>query len=199
VSVDAYDPNIVSPYEIGKIYDINGTKGVAYAIKTDKDGNTWAYFFSMDEADLQWSTENVMCNCTSDKGAWNTYDPFDPKYSRADGGVRDIKNYPAFKWCMEHGEDWFLPSSKELQWMWDAISNNEHNFQSASVAAYNKLLSDNGGMRFVETYYWSSNETTDDMIEVIAFMADSIVCLSPYKSSTLTVRAVCRKQIETAN
>lgn len=183
-------------YEVGKIYDINGTNGVCYAIKTDKQGNNWAYFFSMDEADLQWSTENVWCNCISDKGSWNTYDPFDPRYSRADGGARDIKNYPAFKWCMEYGEDWFMPSSDELQWMWDAISGGTHDFYSSSVMAYNKLLTDNGGMPFVETYYWSSNETSDDMIELIAFMKDSIVCLESLKSSTFTVRAAYRILLE---
>lgn len=194
VSVDAYDPNIASAYEIGQIYDINGTKGVAYAIKTIGD-NTFAYFFSMDEADLQWSTENVMCNCVSSQGAWNTYDPFDPQYSKADGGVRDINNYPAFKWCMEHGDGWFMPSSRELQWMWDAISEGTHNFDNPSVAAYNKLLEDNGGMPFVETYYWSSNETAEDLVELIAFMSDSVVCLEPYKSYTYTVRAAYRIQL----
>ena len=191
VSVDAYDPNMTSDYEIGQIYDINGTKGVAYAIKT-VGNDTFVYFFSMDEADLQWSTENVWCNCISNKGAWNTYDPFDERYSQADGGVRDINNYPAFKWCMDHGADWFMPSSQELQWMWDAISAGTHDFDSESVKAYNKLLTDNGGMPFVETYYWSSNETAEDLVELVAFMNDSVVCLEPYKTHTYTVRAVYR-------
>ncbi len=191
VSVDAYDPNMKSDYEIGQIYDINGTKGVAYAIKT-VGNDTFVYFFSMDEADLQWSTENVWCNCISSKGAWNTYDPFDERYSQADGGVRDINNYPAFKWCMDHGADWFMPSSQELQWMWDAISAGTHDFDSESVKAYNKLLTDNGGMPFVETYYWSSNETAEDLVELVAFMNDSVVCLEPYKTYTYTVRAVYR-------
>lgn len=191
VSIDAYDPNFTSAYEIGQIYDINGTKGVAYAIKT-VGNDTFVYFFSMDEADLQWSTENVWCNCVSSKGAWNTYDPFDERYSQADGGVRDINNYPAFKWCMDHGADWFMPSSQELQWMWDAISAGTHDFDSESVKAYNKLLTDNGGMPFVETYYWSSNETAEDLVELVAFMNDSVVCLEPYKTYTYTVRAVYR-------
>lgn len=191
VSVDAYDPNMTSDYEIGQIYDINGTKGVAYAIKT-VGNDTFVYFFSMDEADLQWSTENVWCNCISSKGAWNTYDPFDERYSQADGGVRDINNYPAFKWCMDHGADWFMPSSQELQWMWDAISAGTHDFDSESVKAYNKLLTDNGGMPFFETYYWSSNETAEDLVELVAFMNDSVVCLEPYKTYTYTVRAVYR-------
>ena len=195
VSVDAYDPNMVVDYEIGQIYDINGTKGVCYAIKTDKSNNTWAYFFSMDEEYLQWSTENVWCNCNNDKGAWNTYDPFDERYSKADGGVRDINNYPAFKWCMEHGDDWFMPSSTELQWMWDAVSGGTHNFDCDTMKAYNKLLTDNGGEPFQETYYWSSNETSDDMIELIAFMSNSVVCLEPYKTSKYNVRAAYRIQL----
>jgi hypothetical protein len=195
ISIDAYDPAIAGQYEIGQIYDVNGTKGMIYAIKSDASGNNWVYLCSMDEADLQWSTENVMCNCVSSKGSWNTYDPFDPQYSKADGGVRDIENYPAFKWCMEHGDGWFMPSSTELQWMWDAISEGTHKFDNASVAKYNKILTDNGGMPFVETYYWSSNETAYDSVELIAFMEDSVVCLEPYKSKHYTVRAAYRFQI----
>ena len=195
VSVDAYNPDVQTDYEIGQIYDIFGTNGVCYALKTDKHGILWAYFFSMDEAYLQWSTENVWCNCGSDKGAWNTYDPFDPRYSYADGGVRDINNYPAFKWCMDHGTDWFMPSSTELQWMWDAVSGGTHNFDCDTMKTFNKLLTDNGGDPFQETYYWSSNETSEDMIELIAFMSDSVVCLEPYKTSKYNVRAAYRIQL----
>ena len=195
VSVDAYDPNMKFDYEIGNIYDLYGTKGVCYAIKTDKSNMTWAYFFSIDEAYLQWSTENVWCNCNTDKGAWNTYDPFDERYSKADGGVRDINNYPAFKWCMEHGDDWFMPSSTELQWMWDAVSGGTHTFDCETMAAYNKLLTDNGGTPLLETYYWSSNETSEDMIELVAFMSNSVVCLEPYKTKMYSVRATYRMQL----
>lgn len=187
VSVDAYDPNIASAYEIGQIYDINGAKGVAYAIKTDNQSRTWAYFFSMDEADLQWSTENVWCNCVASRGDWNTEDML------RNGTSPDM--YPAAQWCIAHGDGWFMPSSQELQWMWDAISEGTHNFDNASVAAYNKLLTDNGGMPFVETYYWSSNETADDLVELIAFMNDSVVCLDPQKTYTYTVRAATRIQL----
>lgn len=187
ISVDAYDPNIASAYEIGQIYDINGAKGVAYAIKTDNQNRTWAYFFSMDEADLQWSTENVWCNCVASRGDWNTEDML------RNGTSPDM--YPAAQWCIAHGDGWFMPSSQELQWMWDAISEGTHNFDNASVAAYNKLLTDNGGMPFVETYYWSSNETADDLVELIAFMNDSVVCLNPQKTYTYTVRAATRVQL----
>ena len=171
-------------YQIGNIYDINGTKGVAYAIKADNQNRTWAYFFSMDEEYLQWSTENVWCNCASGRGDWNTEDMLK-------NGTSPDK-YPAAQWCVAHGEGWFMPSSTELQWMWDAVSGGTHNFDSETMKSYNTLLTSNGGEPFQETYYWSSNETSDDMIELIAFMSDSVVCLEPYKTSNYNVRAVYR-------
>ena len=187
VSVDAYDPNMTSDYEIGQIYDLNGTKGVCFAIKNDNQNRTWAYFFSMDEEYLQWSTENVWCNCASGRGDWNTEDMLK-------NGTSPDK-YPAAQWCVAHGEGWFMPSSTELQWMWDAVSGGTHNFDSETMKSYNNLLTSNGGEAFQETYYWSSNETSDDMIELIAFMADSVVCLEPYKTSKYNVRATYRIQL----
>lgn len=187
VSVDAYDPTMTTDYEIGQIYDLNGSKGVCYAIKNDNQNRTWAYFFSMDEEYLQWSTENVWCNCASGRGDWNTEDML------RNGTSPD--KYPAAQWCVAHGEGWFMPSSTELQWMWDAVSGGTHNFDCDTMKAYNKLLTDNGGEPFQETYYWSSNETSDDMIELIAFMADSVVCLEPYKTSKYNVRATYRIQL----
>ena len=187
--VEVYDPALAGKYEIGSIYEVNGTKGVIYAIKTDNKGLTWCYLFSLDEEELQWSTKYEWCNCISDKGAWNTYDPFN-YYGM------DINNYPAFKWCMDHGDDWFLPSSKELMWMWEAITEGARDFDAPAVAKWNKIITDNGGEPFVETYYWSSNETSEDLIEVIAFMDDSVVCLDPAKDKVYTARAAYRFQVE---
>lgn len=195
VSIDVYDPAVVGEYEIGTLCEVNGTKGIIYAIKTDRDDYTWVYVVSLDEEYLQWSTENVWCNCGSDKGAWNTYDPFDERYSHAHGGVRDINNYPAFAWCMDHGEDWFLPSSTELQWLWDSISGGTHTYNCAAVEAFNKILTDNGGVILEEDYYLSSNETSEDLIELIAFMENSVVCLEPYKTKKFRTRAVARFNI----
>ena len=190
VSVDAYDPAVTGQYEIGAVCEVNGTKGIIYAIKNNR-----VYVVSLDEATLQWSTENVNCNCNSGNGLFNTYDPFDPKYSKADGGVRDINNYPAFAWCMAHGEDWYLPSSSELQWLWDTTSGGKYEYNCEEMVAFNKILTDNGGTPIQEDYYWSSNETSEDLIEVIAFMGNSVVCLDPQKSSKYLTRAVTRFDI----
>ena len=162
----------------GDYYNQNGVEGVIFAIESG-----YCYIMSLDEADLQWSTENVQCNCFSQNGYYNTHDPFD-YYGM------DINKYPAFKWCMDHGDGWFLPSSRELNWMWTAITDGERDFNAAKVAEYNNTLVAHGGKGFEETYYWTSNETSDYLVEVVAFMNDSVVCLDPQKSSTFTARAV---------
>ena len=189
VNIDVYDPELVGKYEIGAIHEVDGVKGVIFAIKSDNNGNTYCYLFSMDEEDLQWSTKYEFCNCMSQRGDYNTNDPFD--YF----GL-DINDYPAFKWCKEHGEGWFLPSSTEMHWMWDMLTEGARDFKAPSVAKYNAFIVENGGEPFCETYYWSSNETSEDMVEVIAFMNDSVVCLEPTKDKVYTARAAYRFKVE---
>ena len=190
VSVEAYLPEPAATPEVGAIYEVNGVQGVIYAINTNKaTGITHCYLFSMDEEDLQWSTLYEWCNCISGNGFYNSYDPFD-RYGC------NINNYPAFKWCFDHGEGWFMPSSKELYQIWDFITDGARDFEAPSVAKWNKLITDNGGEPFLETYYWSSNETSEDLIEVIAFMDDSVICLDPKKDNIYTTRAVYRFVVE---
>ena len=189
VSIDVYDPELVGKYEIGAIYEVNGVKGVIFAIKSDNNGDTYCYLFSMDEEDLQWSTKYEFCNCMSQRGDYNTNDPFD--YF----GM-NIDDYPAFKWCKEHGEGWFLPSSTEMHWMWDMLTEGQRDFDAPSVAKYNAFIVENGGEPFCQTYYWSSNETSEDLVEVIAFMDDSVVCLDPKKDNEYTARAAYRFKVE---
>ena len=196
-----FKPEQTNPeqYKVGSLYDNGAVKGIIYAIKdfpvynddytaiirTDK----YCYIFSLDEEDLQWSTKYEWCNCTSQSGDNNSSDPFNY-------WEQNIDDYPAFKWCKEHGEGWFLPSSTELNWIWEAITNGARDFAAPSVVQYNKLITDNGGEPFCETFYWSSNETSEDLVEVIAFMNDSVVCLDPKKDNFFTARAVYRFKIE---
>ena len=76
VSIDVYAPELVGKYEIGAIHEVNGVKGVIFAIKSDNKGDTYCYMFSMDEEDLQWSTKYEWCNCMSQRGDYNSSDPF---------------------------------------------------------------------------------------------------------------------------
>lgn len=89
-----------------------------------------------------------------------------------------------------------MPSAYEMELMWEAITDGERDFQAPKVAEYNALLEDNGGEPFCETFYWTSNETTEELTTVMAFMDDSVVCLEPYKDRVYTVRAAYRFLVE---
>ena len=160
-------------YAPGDLYNENGVKGVVFHVS---DGGTSGYIMSMDEAYLQWSTENVWANCLSGNGAWNTEDML----------KLGADKYPAAKWCAEHGNGWYMPSSYELNLMWTAVSNGTHVFDNEYVKLYNDKLDD----PIQQDYYWSSSETSEDMAEVVVFIDKSVVCLNPLKSSYFLVRAI---------
>ena len=162
-----------SVYAPGDFYEEDGVEGVVFYVTND---GTSGYIMSLDQATLQWSTENIQANCFSGNGKYNTEDML----------KLGADKFPAAKWCADHGNGWFMPSSKELQWMWDAVSNGTHVFDNEFIKLYNDKLED----PILEDYYWSSNETTEDLGELVAFMENSVVCLDPQKNKKFLVRAV---------
>lgn len=189
IEIDAFDPAIASQYEIGTIYEVDGVKGVIFAIKEHpSSGTLFCYILSLDEEDLPWSTEYAdLSYANSTWGAWITEDIFHPSRDN-----KDINNYPAFKWCVEHGDGWFLPSQDEMLWMWEAVSGGTHKFNSPSVEKFNEVITDNGGEPFQETFYWSSTAGSADIAIAVAFMENSVVCLTPTRDNAYSVRAAYR-------
>ena len=160
-------------YAPGDLYEEDGVVGVVFRVT---DGGTSGYIVSMDEAYLQWSTENVWVNCIFGRGDWHTEDML----------KLGADKYPAAKWCADHGDGWYMPSTKELQWLWDAVSNGTHVYDNEFITLYNDKLDD----PISEDYYLSSNETAENLAQVVAFMENSVVCLDPQKSSKFLVRAI---------
>jgi len=62
----------------------------------------------------------------------------------------DSDQYPAFVWCRNKGEDWYLPAVDELK----AISNNK--------SAINSTLAEYGAKLRNDDWYWSSTEYKND-------------------------------------
>ena len=159
-------------YAPGDLYDEDGVKGVVFYVT---DGGTSGYIMSLDQADLQWSTENIEANCHY-SGPTNTETMLS----------LGADKYPAAKWCADHGDGWYMPRSVELHWLWYAVSNGTHVFDKEFIKLYNDKLED----PILESYYWSSNETSEEYAEVVAFMENSVICLTPSKQSYFYVRAV---------
>ena len=83
--------------------------------------------------------------------------------------------YPAFKWCADLGENWYLPSSKELKEL------------RTVHEIVNKTLANRGGIRLSD-WYWSSTECTFYWVWVVKMNSRSSDAWG--KDCTPHVRAV---------
>ena len=125
-------------YNIGDIYDKDGKRGVVFEVW---NGGTAGKIVSMKQSavELKWAAD-----ASEQKrilGATNT------KYGALNMDIiTQIENwqqrYPAFAWCAELGEGWYLPATEELKRIYDNKA----------------LLEDNLEDRLATFWYWSSTE-----------------------------------------
>lgn len=150
--------NALQRYNIGDFYDVDGVKGVVCLLDETR---THGLILSLDEIYLHWSEfektdlrtvgaddvadgqanmEKVAAYIAANNGSWN--------------------DFPAFKWCRDKGEGWYLPAINELLTI-------GHNYNGGSRAKYdrqarnrfNDALKEHGGDRMDRlVYYFSSTE-----------------------------------------
>ncbi len=151
-------PNALQRYNIGDFYEADGVKGVVCLLNEDR---THGLILSLDEIYLHWSEfsktdlrtvgaddvadgranmEKVAAYIAANNGSWN--------------------DFPAFKWCRDKGEGWYLPAINELLTI-------GHNYNGGSRAKFdrqarnrfNGALKEHGGDRMDRlVYYFSSTE-----------------------------------------
>ena len=123
-------------YKVGDFYDDGKKQGVVFEVC---DNGQHGKIVSLDQKQLQWCTldsQSIGATSKSD-GQSNT----DIVMSRS-----DYKNYPAFAWCREQGEDWYLPSQNELLSLYHVKNQ------------INKVLLDRCKEMINGNWYWSSTE-----------------------------------------
>ncbi|MBQ5394598.1 MAG: hypothetical protein IIU62_06155, partial [Alistipes sp.] len=148
-------------YEVGQYYDYMGVRGVICHVTPDgKHG----LVLSLDEVMIDWSTFRKGSLC--EVGATSATDgeanmAAVAKYI-ADNNL-SWDNFPAFKWCREKGEGWYLPSIDEML----TISNNYNggnrlrNDRHARIAFNDSLKNHDGARMDNKCYYFSSTEHSD--------------------------------------
>lgn len=148
-------------YEVGQYYDYMGVRGVICHVTPDgKHG----LILSLDEVMIDWSTFRKGSLC--EVGATSATDgeanmAAVAKYI-ADNNL-SWDNFPAFKWCREKGEGWYLPSIDEML----TISNNYNggnrlrNDRHARIAFNDSLKNHSGARMDNKCYYFSSTEHSD--------------------------------------
>ena len=127
----------VKTYKVGDYYDDGKKQGVVFEVSDDgKHGK----IVSLNVTTLRWCSKLVSKSIgvtSKSDGQSNT----DIVMSRS-----NYKSYPAFAWCREQGEDWYLPSQNELLSLY-RVKNQ-----------INKLLRDRCKEMINANWYWSSTE-----------------------------------------
>ncbi len=164
---------IYTTYKIGDYYNVNGKKGVVFEVW---DNGRHGKIVSLDETMAQWCTDEqdrkgIKLGLTNEKnGKVNT----DVVMERGDSD-----QYPAFVWCREKGDDWYLPAKEELK----AISKNN--------SAINFALTAYGGAKLQDLWYWSSTEPVSNPKSYVWFVyMDDGSTYNTFKTHNYYVRAV---------
>ena len=149
---------VVKRYEIGELYDRNGVRGIVCCLSED---GRHGLVVSLDQIYLPWSgfrKPDLRTVGTTNRSDGRENMKIVEEYIAANGLSWD--DFPAFKWCREKGEGWYLPAIDELL-------NIGHNYNGGSRAvnnrrahkAFNGALQEAGGKRMDRlVYYFSSTE-----------------------------------------
>lgn len=180
---DTLKNNVKGLYKVGDYYNKDGKKGVVFWV--DASGKHGKIVSLTGSGVLKWSSnENeqkklIGANSETD-GAYNM------------SVVKQISNwqskYPAFKWCADLGEGWYLPAIEELK---------VFTLNSIVRNAVNQTLADKDGNEIpdigTEHWYWSSTEYNYKSGEMFCawhvYMSDGLT-LNLNKNTNSYVRAV---------
>ena len=138
-------------WKAGDYYNVDGKEGVVFWVdETGKHGK----IVSLDQAEKQWCTdaeyEKGLTDIASDE-----YDGM--KNLQSIQKISDWRNkYPAFAWCADHGDGWYLPAIKELELL--LLNDEVHDAVNNQIARKDKAkLFSKGEYKG----YWSSTERTE--------------------------------------
>ncbi len=201
-------------YEIGEYYERDGVRGVVCALE---EGGRHGLILSLGEKTTHWyAAPEVKTGGALTKEEKKAKAEEEKRLKAVEVGASDKRdgaanmeavarcvaeqgfsweNFPAFAWCREQGEGWYLPSVDE--WLMIAF-----NFNGGSRSTYNRqarvrmneALKSNGGKRLDgKTYYFTSTEQ-DAKMAVGTHLGTEPPYVAPLSKSGIafSVRAVKR-------
>ncbi|MBO5351064.1 MAG: hypothetical protein J6A66_05590 [Alistipes sp.] len=148
-------------FEVGQYYDYNGLQGVVFAVNED---GTHGLIVSLDEVMIDWSTfrkDDLRKVGATDQHHGEKNMEAVARYIAENNLSWD--HFPAFKWCREKGEGWYLPSIDEVLQLGNNYNggNRMHNNRQARLT-FNENLKEHGGERIDgKCFYFSSTELNE--------------------------------------
>lgn len=184
------DRYVLKRYEVGELYDRNGIKGVVCSVSED---GQHGLVLSLDEIYLHWSQFRKP-NLRS-VGADNRTDgQVNMEKIAAYIAANDLSwdDFPAFKWCREKGEGWYLPAIDEILTIghnYNGGTRLRNNRQARN--RFNETLKGAGGERMDRlVYYFSSTEKDEKDAFTSHMNIEPPYVVEIPKSNKFLVRAV---------
>jgi hypothetical protein len=134
-------------YDIGYYYDDGKKKGVVFEVTAD--GKHGKIVSLTESSEIMWA---------SDENEQKRLIGADDEYNGANNMAKVMQiegwhnKYPAFAWCADLGEGWYLPAIEE----WNKFMFNDaiHNAVNRTLETKGKVLANQGDSH----WYWSSTE-----------------------------------------
>lgn len=183
---------VVRRYEIGEYYDRNGIRGVICDLTEDR---LHGLVISLDELFLRWSEFRKPDLCTvgaDDREDGRANMERVAAYIEANGG--SWADFPAFAWCREKGDGWYLPSIGELLTIGHNYNGGTRmNNNRPARAKFNEALKEHGGKRMDrQVYYFSSTEQNEKEAMTTHMSVEPPYVIDIPKYNKFLVRAVHR-------
>ena len=135
-------------WKVGDYYNVDGKEGVVFWVdETGKHGK----IVSMDQRELRWCTDDEYNKKLTGIATDSSNGLNNLRSIMKIAGWKD--KYPAFAWCADHGDGWYLPVIEELK---ELLLNDEVHFKVNGT-----LEQKRGSVMYSkgdESWYWSSTE-----------------------------------------
>ena len=181
----------ITRYSIGQYYDQNGIRGIVVALNEER---THGLLMSLDEVMIEWSPfrKEELCKVGAEDR------------TNGENNMKAIERYiaehnltwdhfPAFKWCKEKGEGWYLPSIDEVLTIGNQYNGGSraHNDRQSRMR-FNDNLKVNGGERIDGKCYYHSSTEFDEKFPMMSHMGlePPFVITDVAKYTKFLVRAV---------
>lgn len=126
-------------WAVGDYYEVGNVKGVVVWVDESKEHGK---IISLDEKVDIWATGGYNTGAKSEEdGKGNT--------DKVKDINAELSAFPAFKWCVAHGEGWYFPAIMEVYYFLNA------------KATVNSTLEAHNGTK-ISDFYWSSTEGEED-------------------------------------
>lgn len=131
-------------WAVGDYYEVGNVKGVVVWVDESKEHGK---IISLDEKVDIWATGGYNTGAKSEEdGKGNT--------DKVKDINAELSAFPAFKWCVAHGEGWYFPAILEVYYFLNA------------KATVNPTLEAHKGTK-ISDYYWSSTEADEEASEAL--------------------------------